>query len=152
MKITNANGGRPAEILLVEDNETDVALTREGFERAKLAVNLSHVNNGEQCLAYLRKEAGYANVTTPDLILLDLNMPVMDGREVLAELVKDENLNHLPVVVLTTSSDEKDVLQMYKLRCSGYAAKPVDFNRFLEVIQGITDFWFTVVVLPPRQE
>jgi len=102
-------------------------------------------------MAFLRKEGEYANVPIPDLILLDLNMPVMDGREVLAELVKDDDLNHLPVVILTTSADEQDVLNMYKLRCSAYATKPLDFNQFLRVIQGIADFWFTVVVLPGKE-
>lgn len=152
MRIMNTNGGRAAEILLVEDNETDVVLTREGFERAKLKVNLHHVENGEQCMAFLRKDGEYEGAPTPDLILLDLNMPVMDGREVLTELVRDEHLNHLPVVVLTTSKDEKDILQMYKLRCSGYATKPIDFDQFLGVIKGIADFWFTVVVLPPHSD
>ncbi len=150
MKLMDAHGGRPAEILLVEDNETDVILTREGFERAKLKVNLHHVENGEACMAFLRREREYADAPTPDLILLDLNMPVMDGREVLAEMVKDDRLKHLPVVILTTSADEKDVLQMYKLRCSSYATKPVDFNQFLHVIQSIAEYWFTIVVLPPK--
>lgn len=147
----SATGGRPAEILLVEDNKDDVVLTREGFARAKLTVNLHHVKDGELCMAFLRKEGEFADAPTPDLILLDLNMPVMDGREVLAELVKDDNLNHLPVVILTTSAEEQDVLNMYKLRCSAYATKPVDFNQFQAIIQGIADFWFTVVVLPRKQ-
>ena len=151
MKIMEATGGRPAEILLVEDNKDDVVLTREGFERVKLTVNLHHVVNGEQCMEVLRKEGDYSDAPTPDLILLDLNMPVMDGREVLAELVKDDNLNHFPVVILTTSADEQDVLKMYKLRCSSYATKPVDFDQVLHVVQGIADYWFTVVVLPPKE-
>ncbi len=150
MRLMNTDGSRPAEILLVEDNQDDVILTREGFERSKLVVNLQHVGNGEECLAYLRKEGEYADAPTPDLILLDLNMPVMDGRQVLAEMVKDDELNHFPVVILTTSSDEQDVLKMYKLRCSSYATKPVDFDQFLHVIQGIANYWFTVVVLPPK--
>lgn len=141
---------RPANILLVEDNKADVKLTREGFDRAKLKVNLHHVDNGEKCMAFLRKEGQYSGVPTPDLILLDLNMPVMDGREVLAEIVKDDELNHLPVVILTTSADDRSVLDMYKLRCSAYAIKPIDFNEFSRIIQGIADFWFTVVVLPSK--
>ena len=141
-------GSRPAEILLVEDNRDDVVLTREGFHRSKLKVNLHHVENGEQCMEFLRKEGKDAEAVTPDLILLDLNMPVMDGREVLAEIVRDDDLCHLPIVILTTSADEQDVLKMYKLRCSAYATKPVDFNQFLQIIQGIADFWFTIVVLP----
>ncbi len=148
MMVMQANMLRPAEILLVEDNKDDVFLTREGFKRAKLAVNLHHVENGEECMAFLRKQGKYVDVPTPDLVLLDLNMPIMDGREVLAELVKDESLNHLPVVILTTSASDRDVLHMYKLRCSAYATKPVDFDQFQSVVKGIADFWFTVVVLP----
>jgi len=148
MRVTN--GGRTAEILLVEDNEADVVLTRESFQRGKLKVNLHHVENGEECMAFLRKEGQYVSAPTPDLILLDLNMPVMDGREVLAEMVKDESLCHLPVVILTTSADEHDVLNMYRLRCSSYATKPVDFDQFQRVIQGIEEYWFTVVALPPN--
>ena len=151
MRVTDTDGGRPAEILLVEDNKDDVLLTREGFERAKLTVNLHHVENGEECMAFLRKEGEYSDVPTPDLILLDLNMPLMDGREVLAEMVKDDNLKHLPVVILTTSNDEHDVLNMYQKRCSAYATKPVEFTDFLNVIKGIADFWLTVVVLPPKE-
>lgn len=141
---------RPAEILLVEDNENDVILTQEGFKRSKLLVHLHHVKNGEECMAFLRKQGEYAGVPTPDLILLDLNMPRMDGREVLAELVADENLRHLPVVILTTSSEDREVLRMYKLRCSSYIVKPVDFEQFLRVIRSISEYWFTVVVLPPE--
>lgn len=147
----NLSLGRPAVILLVEDNKVDVILTRRSFKRAKLSVNLHHVENGEQCMAFLRKEGKYADAPTPDLILLDLNLPIMDGREVLTELAKDDKLNHLPVVVLTTSKDERDVLAMYKLRCSAYITKPVDFKRFQEVIEKMSAFWFTVVVLPPNK-
>ena len=103
-------------------------------------------------MAFLRKDGDFADVPSPDLILLDLNMPVMDGREVLAELIQDEALNHIPVVVLTTSSSEQDVLATYKLKCSAYATKPVDFNQFLHVIQGIANFYFTVIVLPTKDQ
>ena len=140
---------RPAEILLVEDNENDVLLTRQGFKRAKLMVNLHHVRDGEECMAFLRRQGEYVDVPTPDLILLDLNMPRMDGREVLAELTADEHLRHLPVVILTTSSEEQEILNMYKLRVSSYIVKPVDFDQFLRVIRMISDYWFTVVILPP---
>jgi two-component system response regulator len=139
---------RPAEILLVEDNENDVLLTREGFKRAKLMVNLHHVNDGEECMGFLRKLGRYADAPTPDLILLDLNMPRKDGREVLAEMVSDPELRHLPVVILTTSSDEREILNMYKLRCSSYIVKPVDFDQFLKVVRSVSEYWFTVVVLP----
>ncbi|MFZ5862931.1 MAG: response regulator [Nitrospirota bacterium] len=144
--------GKPAEILLVEDNADDVLLTRQGFKRAKFLVNLHHVENGEECMAFLRKQGQYANAPTPDIILLDLNMPVMDGREVLTAMVADTNLSHLPVVVLTTSSNDQDILKMYKLRCSSYIVKPVDFDQFQHVIQGISDYWFTLVVLPDQHE
>ncbi len=144
----NVSKARPAEILLVEDDSDDVLLTRLGMQEAKLAVNLHHVENGEQCMTFLRKEGEYTNAPTPDLILLDLNMPVMDGREVLAEIVKDEALRKLPVVVLTTSGTEGDLLDMYDLRCSSYIRKPVDFEQFQSVIKQIGEYWFTVVVLP----
>ena len=143
------NSSRPAEILLVEDNENDVLLTRQGFKRAKLMVNLHHVRDGEECMAFLRRQGDYADAPTPDLILLDLNMPRMDGREVLAELMADDYLRHLPVVILTTSSEEQEILSMYKLRVSSYIVKPVDFEQFLRVIRMISDYWFTVVILPP---
>ncbi|HZX33687.1 MAG TPA: response regulator [Rhodocyclaceae bacterium] len=139
---------RPAEILLVEDNQDDVLLARRGFERAQLPVRLHHVENGEECMAFLRKTGAFAGVPTPDLVLLDLNMPVMDGREVLAEMVADAVLRRLPVVVLTTSADERDVLEMYRYRCSSYIVKPVDFDQFLAAIQTIGRYWFTVAVLP----
>jgi len=141
-------GGRVAEILLVEDNENDVVLTRHGFRKSNLAVNLHHVEDGVECMAFLRKEGKYADVPTPDLILLDLNMPRMDGREVLAEMVQDKVLRRLPVVILTTSSDEQEILSMYDLRCSSYIVKPVDFTQFQRVLSVFADYWFTVVVLP----
>jgi chemotaxis family two-component system response regulator Rcp1 len=139
---------RVAEILLVEDNEDDVFLTREAFNAARLRVNLHHVDNGEKCLRYLRKQDPYADAPTPDLILLDLHMPIMDGREVLAEIVKDEKLKSLPVVVLTTSQEAKDIEQMYKLRCNSYITKPVDFNNFVQAISQLAGYWLTLVVLP----
>jgi two-component system, chemotaxis family, response regulator Rcp1 len=139
---------RFAEILLVEDNEDDVLLTREGLKRSKVAVHLQHVENGAECMAYLRKQGQYANVITPDVILLDLNMPVMNGYEVLEKISNDEQLKHIPVVILTTSADEKDILKMYKLRCSSYIVKPVDFIQFQRVINEFTNYWFSIVVLP----
>jgi len=140
--------GRAAEILLAEDNDNDVELTRQGFKRAKLLVNLHRVRDGEQCMAFLRKQGQYADAPTPDLILLDLNMPKMNGEHVLAEMLKDENLKGLPVVILTTSEQAEEVLKMYKMRCSSYIVKPVDFEQFLKVVRAITEYWFTVVVLP----
>ena len=141
--------GRPVEVLLVEDNPDDVELMRIGFRRAKFAVNLHHVGNGEECMAFLRREAPYTDVPRPDLVLLDLNMPRMDGREVLAEIDKDEALSHIPVVVLTSSEADSDVLASYRLSCSSYIVKPVDFEQFSSVVRGIGDYWFTLVVLPP---
>jgi two-component system, chemotaxis family, response regulator Rcp1 len=140
--------GRTAEILLVEDNDNDVELTRQGFKRAKLLVNLHRVRDGEECMAFLRKQGKYANAPTPDLILLDLNMPKMGGEQVLAEMLKEDNLKSLPVVILTTSEQADEVLKMYKMRCSSYIVKPVDFDQFLKVVRAITEYWFTVVVLP----
>jgi two-component system, chemotaxis family, response regulator Rcp1 len=141
-------GGRTAEILLVEDNEDDVELMRIGFRRARFAVNLNHVPDGEVCMQYLRGEGPFVGRTMPDLVLLDLHMPRMSGREVLAAIVADDRLRQLPVIVLTTSEAQEDVLSSYKLRCSSYIVKPVDFEQFYTVVQGLTDYWFTLVVLP----
>jgi two-component system response regulator len=140
--------GRPAEILLVEDNENDVELTRLAFNRCKLTLNLHHVPDGEECMAFLRKQGKYSNAPTPDLVLLDLNLPRMDGREVLAEVVADKTLSAIPVVVLTTSGQDEEILKLYKLRCSSYIIKPVDFEQFLHAVGLIAEYWFTVVVLP----
>ncbi|MDE1465673.1 response regulator [Spartinivicinus poritis] len=136
------------ELLLVEDNYSDYILTKECFELQKLALNLHHVVNGEECMQFLLKQDKYATSPTPDIILLDINLPVMDGREVLAEIIKHEKLKCIPVVVLTTSQADKDILDMYKLRCSSYLTKPVDFNNFREVITQLSSYWFTVVAMP----
>jgi two-component system response regulator len=153
MRSDAAAVGRPIAILLVEDNENDVMLTRLGFKKARLMVNLHHVRDGIECMEFLRREGDYAHADAPmpDLILLDLNMPRMGGREVMAEIVADERLRHLPVVILTTSAEEREILDMYKLRCSSYIVKPVDFDKFVRVIQTLGEYWFTVVVLPPGQ-
>ncbi|MCA8954206.1 MAG: response regulator [Planctomycetes bacterium] len=140
---------RPAEILLVEDNEDDVVLTREGFRRARLQVQLHTVTNGRDCMAFLRREGAFAAAPSPDLVLLDLNLPVMDGRAVLAAVAADPSLCHVPIVVLTTSNHEQDILESYRLRCSSYITKPVDFQKFMGVIRELTDYWLTLVVLPP---
>lgn len=139
---------RPAEILLVDDDDNDVELTRLAFERASLKVNLHRVENGVECLAFLRKEGPYAGVPTPDLVLQDLNMPIMGGREVLARIRADDELKHLPIVVLTTSGADRDVLETYQASANSYIQKPVDFQQFQKVVQGLSDYWFTVVVLP----
>jgi chemotaxis family two-component system response regulator Rcp1 len=142
------DSSRPAEVLLAEDNENDVELTRQGFKRCKLLLNLHHVKDGIECMAFLRKQGKYSTAPTPDLLLLDMNMPLMDGREVLAEMVADETLNAIPIVVLTTSAQDEEILKMYKLRCNSYIIKPVDFDQFLYVVRSIAEYWFTVVVLP----
>ncbi len=144
--------GRPAEVLLAEDNDNDVELTRISFEQARLAINLHRVANGEECMAYLRKEGIYANVITPDLLLLDLHMPRMDGFEVLKEIECDESLKHLPVVVLTSSEADKDVLMAYKLHCNSYLAKPIGFEKFSQIIQSLAGYWFTLVILPTNND
>jgi CheY-like chemotaxis protein len=142
---------RPAVILLVEDSEDDMILTREGFRRSKFQIQLRHVWDGEECMAVLRKVEPFADAPTPDLILLDLNLPRMDGRAVLQEIVGDPALARLPIIVLTTSEDDHDVLRSYNLRCSSYVRKPVSFEHFREQIQKLGDYWFTVVVLPDAQ-
>ena len=141
-------GSRPAEILVVEDNEDDVELMRISFRRSRFAVNLHHVTQGEDCMAFLRREGAFASAPRPDLVLLDLNMPRMDGREVLGQIVNDPDLREIPVVVPTTSDAAPDVSAAYRLRCSSYIVKPVDFDQFVKVVQGITDYWFTLAVLP----
>ena len=147
----NFTNTRAAEVLLVEDNENDLELTRIGFKKSKLLLNLHHVKDGMECMEFLRKQGAYADAPRPDLILLDLNMPRMNGQEVLAEIVADEALCNLPVIVLTTSTGDEEIVKMYKLRCSSYIAKPVDFEQFLRVVQSLADYWFTVVVLPVAQ-
>ncbi len=151
MKVTPVADSRFAEILLVDDNEDDVFLTREAFEAARLRVHLHHVDNGEKCLQFLRRQPPYENAPTPDLILLDMHMPVMDGHEVLSEIVKDQGLRHLPVVVLTTSYEAEDIQKMYGLRCSSYITKPVNFDNFVDAIGKLAGYWLTVVVMPDPQ-
>ncbi len=151
MTETLMNEGRPAEILLVEDNDNDVELTRVGFERARFRVNLHHVANGEKCLAFLRKEGEFAEKPRPDLVLLDLNLPAMDGTEVLEEINRDGRFHDVPFVVLTSSKAEQDVLKSYKLRCRSYLVKPITFDGFATMIRALGDYWFTLVVLPPHE-
>jgi len=138
------------EVLLVEDDPGDVELTQESLLDSKLKINQTVVNDGVEALDYLRKQNGYAKATRPDLILLDLNMPRKDGREVLAELKMDDNLKTIPVVVLTTSEADQDILKSYGLGCNCYVTKPVGLEQFSRVIQTIESFWFTVVRLPPN--
>jgi CheY-like chemotaxis protein len=136
------------DVLLVEDDPGDVLMTREAFDDHKLKNVLHVVDNGVDALAFLRKEGEFTDAPTPDLILLDLNLPRMDGREVLAAIKSDDELMSIPVVVLTTSEAEEDVLRSYRLHANAYVTKPVDFERFLEVVRQIDEFFVTVVKLP----
>ncbi len=141
---------RVVEILLVEDSPSDTDLTIEALKEAKLRNHLSVVEDGIEAMEFLRREGKYANAPRPDLILLDLNLPRKDGREVLAEIKEDPDLKVIPVVVLTTSRAEQDVLRSYELQANCYITKPVDFEQFLEVIRSIEAFWLYVVTLPPN--
>jgi CheY-like chemotaxis protein len=145
-----ADGRSPIEVLLIEDDPGDVLMTREAFEEHKLRNRLTVVNDGAEALAYLRREGEYADAVTPDLILLDLNLPRRDGREVLAEIKRDEQLCRIPVVVLTTSQADEDILRSYQLHANAYVTKPVDFERFISVVRQIDEFFVSVVKLPPR--
>jgi two-component system, chemotaxis family, response regulator Rcp1 len=139
--------GRPAELLLVEDNYGDVLLTREAFRSAKLSNNLAVAGDGEEALAMLRRKGAYADRPKPDLILLDLNLPRMDGREVLQAIKNDPELQRIPVIIMTSSKAEIDILESYELRANGYIVKPVTFDRLQEIVASIESFWFTVAVL-----
>ncbi|SHN02494.1 response regulator [Cryptosporangium aurantiacum] len=141
----------PIEVLLVEDDPGDVLMTKEAFDDHKLRNSLHVVNNGVDALLFLRKEGEYSDVPTPDLVLLDLNLPRMDGREVLAEIKADEALRRIPVVVLTTSEAEEDVMRSYNLHANAYVTKPVDFEQFVNVVRQVDEFFLTVVRLPPAR-
>jgi len=145
-----ADGKSPIEVLLVEDDPGDVLMTQEAFEEHKLRNRLNVVSDGAEALAYLRHEGSYADAVTPDLILLDLNLPRRDGREVLREIKKDRELCQIPVVVLTTSAADEDILRSYQLHANAYVTKPVDFERFISVVRQIDEFFVSVVKLPPR--
>ena len=139
----------PIEILLVEDNPGDVDLARNALENSKIRNILHAVSNGEEAMAFLRCQGEYANASRPDLVLLDLNLPRKDGREVLAEIKSDDDLKRIPVVILTSSRDEEDILKSYNLHANCYITKPMDLNQFIKVVKSIEDFWFTIVKLPP---
>jgi len=147
----NPDLGRPIEILLVEDSPSDTDLTVEALAAAKVTNRLSIVEDGVQAMEFLHREGPYAQAPRPDLILLDLNLPRKDGREVLAEIRADEKLTAIPVVVLTTSQAEQDVLRAYALHANCYITKPVDFQQFLQVIEAIEGFWLSVVKLPTEK-
>jgi chemotaxis family two-component system response regulator Rcp1 len=143
-----AKGGEPIEILLVEDSPGDVRLTQEAFKDAKLHVNLHAASDGIEALAFLKREGEHFNVPRPDLILLDLNLPKKDGREVLKEIKESPTLKSIPVVILTTSASDADILRSYRLHANCYITKPVGLNGFLKVVQSIERFWLSVVKLP----
>lgn len=140
--------GEPIEVLLVEDDPGDILLIREAFEYNKVHNNLHVVNDGEQALDFLRREGEYGDALRPDLVLLDLNLPRKDGREVLADVKGDPALRTIPIVVLTTSEAEEDVLKSYQLHANAYVTKPVDFERFVSIVRQIDDFFVSVVRLP----
>ena len=144
----NGNRTRLIEILMVEDNPGDVRLTREAMKEGKIKNRLSVVGDGVEALEFLRRQGRFADAPRPDLILLDLNLPRKDGREVLAEIKSDPALRTIPVVVLTTSHADEDVVRAYNLHANCYITKPVDFNQFMKVVQQIDDFWVNLVTLP----
>jgi two-component system, chemotaxis family, response regulator Rcp1 len=142
--------GLPIEILLVEDSPSDVDLTKEALGEAKVLNHLHVVGDGVAALSFLRREGPYASAPAPDLILLDLNLPKKDGREVLAEIKADPALRRIPVVILTTSQADEDILQSYDLHANCYVTKPVDLDQFVKVVRSIEDFWLEIVKLPTR--
>ena len=142
--------GRPVEILLVEDNPGDVRLTQEALKESKVTNNLSVAEDGVEALAFLKREGKYADVPRPDLLLLDLNLPKKDGREVLAEIKTDKDLKRIPVVILTTSAAEEDIMRAYEFSANCYITKPVDLEQFIKVVKAIEEFWLTVVKLPEK--
>ena len=139
---------RPIDILLVEDNPGDVILTEEAFSEAKISNNLHITRDGEEALSYLRREAGFENAVRPDLILLDLNLPKIDGREVLDTVKSSDVLKRIPIVVLTSSEAEQDIIKTYDLHANSYIVKPITLDQFVRVVNAVENFWFSVVTLP----
>ncbi len=148
---TDAKPPQSVDILLIEDNPGDVRLIQEALQDGKLLNRIATVPDGQKALAYLRKQGGYAQATRPDLILLDLNIPRKDGREVLAEIKADPHLRSIPVVIVTSSQAEEDILRSYNTHANCYVAKPVDLEKFVAVVKAIEEFWVTIVKLPPKQ-
>lgn len=139
------------DILLVEDNLGDVRLTKEALKDAKVLNEVYVVQDGVEAMQFLHKKGSFSSVPQPDLILLDLNLPKKDGREVLAEIKQDPKLKHIPVVILTTSKADEDIIKTYNLHANAYITKPVDLNRFIEIIHTLEEFWFSIVKLPPKE-
>jgi CheY-like chemotaxis protein len=148
--MSNGNFVQPIEILLVEDNPADVRLTTEALKEEKIYNNLYVASDGVEAIAFLRREGKFVKAVRPDLILLDLNLPKKDGREVLEEIKNDDDLKTIPVVVLTVSKSEEDILKSYNLHANCYITKPVDLNQFMKVIRSVQEFWLTIVKLPPK--
>jgi chemotaxis family two-component system response regulator Rcp1 len=144
----NAHRGEPIEVLLVEDSPDDADLTMDALRNGRVRNRITHVEDGIQAMAFLRREGKYADAPRPDLILLDLNLPRKSGREVLAEVKQDPDLRRIPVVIMTSSDDEKDILAAYNLYVNCYVTKPVDLDQFIGVVKSIEQFWFTIVKLP----
>jgi len=148
-KMSKQENLKPIEVLLVEDNPGDIVLTKEIFRESKILVNLNVVTDGLEALAYLNKEGEYNGKPQPNIILLDLNLPKMNGFELLAEIKKNKSLKNIPVVVLTCSEATEDIVRIYALRANCFITKPVNLEQFNKVIKGISDFWFNIVKLPP---
>ncbi len=141
---------QPIEILLVEDNPGDIRLTQEALKEGKIRNKMSIANDGVAAMDFLRKSCQDGNFESPDLILLDLNLPRMSGQEMLAEIKADDKLKHIPVIILTTSESEKDILESYNLYANCYITKPIDLDQFIKVVHAVKDFWLTIVKLPPK--
>ena len=148
--MTQPKRTEPIDILLVEDDPADIRLTQEALKEAKVANDLHVTTDGEQALQFLRQEGRFSAAPRPDLILLDLNLPKKGGREVLASIKGDQKLKRIPVVVLTPSKAEEDILRSYELNCNSYVTKPVDLEQFIEMVKSIDNFWLSVVTLPPK--
>ncbi len=146
----DSDPGKAIDILLVEDNPGDVRLAREALKGSKIRNNLYVVDDGVKALEFLRRQGKYADARRPDLVILDLNLPRKSGREVLAEIKADDSLKRIPVVVLTVSRDEEDILRAYNLHANCYITKPIDFEQFMKITKTIEDFWLTIVKLPPK--
>lgn len=142
---------RPINILIVEDNRADVRLIQEILKEGRILVDLNHVEDGIQAMSYLRKEYKYKDIESPDLILLDLNMPKKSGFEVLKEMKEDQDLRRIPVIVMTISKSEEDILKSYNLYANAYIVKPVEINQFIDAVKSIQEFWLTIVKLPPKK-
>jgi two-component system, chemotaxis family, response regulator Rcp1 len=151
LRVHTSNTG-PIDILMVEDNVRDVRLAEEALKDSKIKNNFYHVEDGVSAMRFLYREAEYAHAPHPDLVLLDLNLPRKDGREVLEEIKEDPKLRLIPVVVMTTSEAERDLVMTYGLHANAYVVKPIDLDQFAAVVQGIKDFWFTIVKLPPKTD